>query len=269
MASPWRKPARKWPSRRAISTWFAEEAQQVYGALSRPLASAPPVGPQTAARRRGGDYAVELPRDVVTRKVAPALAAGCPVVLKPASATPLTALALAEILHEAGLASRRHKCGGRPAFEPTHRCLSGSRRSQDRVYGLDGGREGLDGPGGTAAQACRIELGGNAPSRGVWRDADLREAIEGAAAIKFMRVAEANPVSAPTASMCRRAWPPTLFPPSSTVCGPSRWGTACSPGSSGAPDQRSHAAQGRGLVQDAVAKGRRWPSVASACEHGS
>ena len=39
----------------------------------------------------------------MTRKIAPALAAGCPVVLKPASAPPLTALALAEIMHEAGL----------------------------------------------------------------------------------------------------------------------------------------------------------------------
>ena len=44
-----------------------------------------------------------FPATMVTRKIAPALAAGCPVVLKPASATPLTALALAEILHEAGL----------------------------------------------------------------------------------------------------------------------------------------------------------------------
>src|SRR5207302_1355802 len=44
-----------------------------------------------------------FPATMVTRKIAPALAAGCPVVLKPASATPLTALALAEILHEVGL----------------------------------------------------------------------------------------------------------------------------------------------------------------------
>src|SRR4029434_2724397 len=44
-----------------------------------------------------------FPSTMVTRKIAPALAAGCPVVLKPASATPLTALALAEICHDAGL----------------------------------------------------------------------------------------------------------------------------------------------------------------------
>ena len=43
--------------------WFAEEARGVWRDCPRPLASAPPVGPQTAARRRGGDYAVELPRD--------------------------------------------------------------------------------------------------------------------------------------------------------------------------------------------------------------
>jgi drug/metabolite transporter (DMT)-like permease len=84
--------------------WFAEEARRVYGAivpapvphkrlwvLKQPLGVVAAITPWN------------FPVTMVTRKIAPALAAGCPVVLKPASATPLTALALAEILHEAGL----------------------------------------------------------------------------------------------------------------------------------------------------------------------
>jgi succinate-semialdehyde dehydrogenase/glutarate-semialdehyde dehydrogenase len=84
--------------------WFAEEARRVYGAI------VPPPSPHTrlwVLKQPLGVVAAitpwNFPATMVTRKIAPALAAECPVVLKPASATPLTALALAEILHEAGV----------------------------------------------------------------------------------------------------------------------------------------------------------------------
>src|ERR671934_2374647 len=85
-------------------SWFAEEARRVHGEI---------VSPPVAEKRLwvmkqpmgvvGAITPWNFPATMVTRKIAPALAAGCSVVLKPASATPLTALALAEILHEVGL----------------------------------------------------------------------------------------------------------------------------------------------------------------------
>src|SRR6059036_2560000 len=84
--------------------WFAEEARRVAGEWipspqpgKRYWVLRQPIGPVAAITPWN------FPATMVTRKIAPALAAGCPLVLKPASATPLTALALAEILHEAGL----------------------------------------------------------------------------------------------------------------------------------------------------------------------
>ena len=60
-----------------------------------------------AGRCRGRDRALELPLNLASWKVAPALAAGCTVVLKPASETPLTALLLAQIAADAGLPAGR------------------------------------------------------------------------------------------------------------------------------------------------------------------
>lgn len=50
-----------------------------------------------------GDYAVEFPAAMITRKVGPALAAGCTMIVKPAEQTPFTALALAELAQQAGI----------------------------------------------------------------------------------------------------------------------------------------------------------------------
>src|SRR5688500_20026364 len=60
-------------------------------------------GDQAADRRVGDDHAWNFPNAMITRKAGPALAAGCPVVLKPASATPFSALALAELAERAGV----------------------------------------------------------------------------------------------------------------------------------------------------------------------
>jgi succinate-semialdehyde dehydrogenase / glutarate-semialdehyde dehydrogenase len=170
--------------------WFAEEARRVYGAivpapvphkrlwvLKQPLGVVAAITPWN------------FPATMVTRKIAPALAAGCPVVLKPASATPLTALALAALLHEAGLPAGvvnvivgKHSSPLAAVFV---------RHPQVRKIAFTGSTEVGKALMAQAAQQLKrvaFELGGNAPFV-VCEDADLHEAIEGAAAIKFMRVA--------------------------------------------------------------------------------
>jgi succinate-semialdehyde dehydrogenase / glutarate-semialdehyde dehydrogenase len=171
-------------------SWFAEEARRVYGAivpaplphkrlwvLKQPLGVVAAITPWN------------FPATMVTRKIAPALAAGCPVVLKPASATPLTALALAEILHEAGLPAGVVNVVVGKHSSPLAEVFV--RHPQVRKIAFTGSTEvGKALMAQAAPQLKRVafELGGNAPFV-VFEDADLHEAIEGAAAIKFMRVA--------------------------------------------------------------------------------
>ncbi len=91
--------------------WYAEEAKRAYGDIvpshaadKRLLVMRQPVGPV---------YAVtpwNFPAAMVTRKVAPALAAGCTVILKPAEQSPLTAIRLAELWVEAGGPRMRSRC---------------------------------------------------------------------------------------------------------------------------------------------------------------
>jgi len=170
--------------------WFAEEARRVYGAivpapvshkrlwvLKQPLGVVAAITPWN------------FPATMVTRKIAPALAAGCPVVLKPASATPLTALALAEILHEVGLPAGVVNVIVGKHSSPLAEVFV--RQPQVRKIAFTGSTEVGKALMAQAAQQLKrvaFELGGNAPLV-VCEDADLREAIEGAAAIKFMRVA--------------------------------------------------------------------------------
>src|SRR5919204_2671122 len=171
-------------------SWFAEEARRVHGEI---------VSPPVADKRLwvmkqpmgvvGAITPWNFPATMVTRKIAPALAAGCTVVLKPASATPLSALALAEILHEVGLPAGvvnvivgKHSSPFAEVFV---------RQPQARKIAFTGSTEVGKALMAHAAQQLKrvaFELGGNAPLV-VCEDADLREAIEGAAAIKFMRVA--------------------------------------------------------------------------------
>src|SRR5689334_17751963 len=84
--------------------WYAEEATRAVGAVSR----APASGARIVVQHKPAGVAVlvtpwNFPAAMATRKIGPALAAGCPVVLKPASDTPLTMLALMPILEEAGV----------------------------------------------------------------------------------------------------------------------------------------------------------------------
>ncbi|OLC12289.1 MAG: succinate-semialdehyde dehydrogenase (NADP(+)) [Candidatus Rokubacteria bacterium 13_1_40CM_69_27] len=169
--------------------WFAEEARRMtgewipspqpgkrYWVLHQPIGCVAAVTPWN------------FPATMVTRKIAPALASGCTVVLKPASATPLTALAIAEITRDAGLppgvfnvlTTNRSRLVGNELL--THPLI--------RKIGFTGSTDVGKGIMETAARQIKrlsFELGGNAPFI-VFDDADLEPAVDGAVAMKFLRV---------------------------------------------------------------------------------
>jgi len=169
--------------------WFAEEARRLAGEWvpspqpgKRYLVLRQPIGPVAAVTPWN------FPATMVTRKIAPALAAGCTVVLKPASATPLTALAIARITQEAGLprgvfnvlTTNRSRLVGNELL--THPLI--------RKIGFTGSTDVGKGIMEMAARQIKrlsFELGGNAPFI-VFDDADLKAAVEGAVAMKFLRV---------------------------------------------------------------------------------
>jgi succinate-semialdehyde dehydrogenase/glutarate-semialdehyde dehydrogenase len=169
--------------------WFAEEARRMTGEWipspqpgKRYWVLHQPIGPVAAVTPWN------FPATMVTRKIAPALAAGCTVVLKPASATPLTALAIAGIAEEAGLppgvlnvltTNRARLVGNELLAHPLIRKI-----------GFTGSTDVGKGIMEIAARQIKrlsFELGGNAPFI-VFDDADLQAAVEGAVAMKFLRV---------------------------------------------------------------------------------
>ena len=122
---------------------------------------------------------MELPDGDGTRKIGPAMAAGCSVVLKPASETPLTTLAIGAILHEpgcpAGVVNVRHHVG--PAVV-SERCSTTRRVRKLSFTGSTAvGRDLLHGAADRVV-SCSMELGGNAPFL-VFADADLDAAVDG------------------------------------------------------------------------------------------
>jgi succinate-semialdehyde dehydrogenase/glutarate-semialdehyde dehydrogenase len=172
--------------------WFAEEAKRVYGEMipsaradQRFLVRREPVGVVCAITP--WNYPVSM----ITRKVAPALAAGCTIVLKPAESTPLCAMAVFRILEEAGIpagvanlvtTSDPAPVGEAFCTDPRVRKLSftGSTEVGRRLYQA------------AAAQFKRVslELGGHAPFI-VFEDADPVHAAKGAAAVKFLNTGQA------------------------------------------------------------------------------
>ena len=168
--------------------WFAEEAKRVYGEVI----------PQTIANQRlivlkqpiGVAAAItpwNFPAAMITRKVAPALAAGCPVVVKPAEQTPLTALALAALAERAGFpAGVFNMVTGSAASAPL---IGGELTSNPGVRKLS--FTGSTEVGRLLMAQCAptlkklsLELGGNAPFI-VFDDADVDAAVAGAMASKY------------------------------------------------------------------------------------
>jgi succinate-semialdehyde dehydrogenase/glutarate-semialdehyde dehydrogenase len=166
--------------------WFAEEAKRVYGDVipapfsdRRYLVIKQPVGVVAAITPWN------FPIAMITRKCAPALAAGCPVVVKPAAATPLCALALADLAARAGFpkgvfnvvtTARAAEVGAELTGNPLVRKLSFTGSTEV-------GKQ-LIAQCADTVKKVSMELGGNAPFI-VFDDADLDAAVAGAMASKY------------------------------------------------------------------------------------
>ena len=165
--------------------WFAEEGRRVYGETipspatdMRLLTMRQPVGVCAAITPWN------FPLAMITRKVAPALAAGCTVVVKPAEATPLTALALAELAVRAGVpAGVLNVITGDPAQIGDMLCAHPTVRKLSFTGSTPVGRR-LMAQCAPTLKRLSLELGGNAPFI-VFNDADLDAAVEGALAAKY------------------------------------------------------------------------------------
>ncbi|ECH3815758.1 TPA: NAD-dependent succinate-semialdehyde dehydrogenase [Salmonella enterica] len=166
--------------------WFAEEGKRVYGeTIPCPL---PGRRISTIKQPVGVVAAItpwNFPNAMITRKVGPALAAGCTVVLKPAAETPLSALALAMLAEEAGVPAGvlnivpgldAAEIGGMLTRSPVVRKLSFT--GSTRIGKL------LMAQSAETVKKLSLELGGNAPFI-VFDDADLDAAVQGALAAKF------------------------------------------------------------------------------------
>jgi succinate-semialdehyde dehydrogenase/glutarate-semialdehyde dehydrogenase len=172
--------------------WYAEEAVRNIGANT----VAPSTGARILVHHKPAGIAVlvtpwNFPAAMATRKIGPALAAGCPVVLKPASDTPLTMLALMPILEEAGVpAGVVNVIPSRSSGKVVGAMLHDSRV---RVVSFTGstevGRKLLHEAADSIVKPA-MELGGNAPFI-VFDDADIDAAIDGAMIAKMRNMGEA------------------------------------------------------------------------------
>ena len=166
--------------------WFGEEAKRIYGqtipghmADKRITVIKQPIG--VAA----GITPWNFPNAMIARKVAPALAAGCAFVVRPASLTPLSALAMAKLAEEAGVpkglfsvvtSTSASEIGKEFCENPIVRKLTFTGSTEVGRILL---KQAAD-----QVMKCSMELGGNAPFI-VFDDADLDAAVEGAIACKF------------------------------------------------------------------------------------
>ncbi|WP_374324849.1 NAD-dependent succinate-semialdehyde dehydrogenase [Azonexus sp.] len=165
--------------------WFAEEGKRTYGesipspaSTTRLLVVKQPIGVCAAITPWN------FPLAMITRKVAPALAAGCTVVVKPAEATPLTALALAALAEQAGFpAGVFNVVTGQPAAIGGELCASPIVRKLSFTGSTAVGRL-LMAQCAPTVKKLSLELGGNAPFI-VFDDADVDAAVEGALAAKY------------------------------------------------------------------------------------
>jgi succinate-semialdehyde dehydrogenase/glutarate-semialdehyde dehydrogenase len=169
----------------AFLEWFAEEAKRVYGdtipghqpdkrivVIKQPIGVAACITPWN------------FPLAMITRKAGPAIAAGCTVVLKPASQTPFSALALAELAERAGIpkgvfnvvTGSASEIGGELTGNPIVKKLS--------FTGSTEVGKTLMAQCAATVKKLSLELGGNAPFI-VFDDADLDAAVEGAIASKY------------------------------------------------------------------------------------
>ena len=180
--------------------WYAEEAKRIYGDIipsnnssQRVLVMKQPIGVCAAITPWN------FPNAMITRKAAPALAAGCTFVIRPASQTPLSALAIGELAQRAGVPP-----GVFNVLTGSSRAIGGELTGNDTVkkFSFTGstevGRLLLAQCAGTVKKVS-MELGGNAPFI-VFDDADLSPAPSSPSS-----ATRARPASAPTGCTCRPA----------------------------------------------------------------
>jgi succinate-semialdehyde dehydrogenase/glutarate-semialdehyde dehydrogenase len=165
--------------------WFAEEGKRTYGeTIPSPQAHTRLLTIKQAVGVCAAITPWNFPLAMITRKVAPALAAGCTVVVKPAEATPLTALALAVLAEEAGLpAGVFNVISGDPQAIGGELCANPTVRKLSFTGSTAVGRQ-LMAQCAPSIKKLSLELGGNAPFI-VFADADLDAAVEGALAAKY------------------------------------------------------------------------------------
>jgi succinate-semialdehyde dehydrogenase/glutarate-semialdehyde dehydrogenase len=172
--------------------WFSEQAVRVSGRYQvntagqgRVIVMKQPVGPA---------YLItpwNFPAAMATRKIGPAVAAGCTMILKPASATPLSALAIAQILEEAGLpggvlnvvTSSRSSAVSKPLLDDFRL------RKLSFTGSTEVGQKLIE-QSAKQVLAVSMELGGNAPFL-VFDDADVGAALDGAMLAKMRNIGEA------------------------------------------------------------------------------
>ncbi|SUB24295.1 NAD-dependent succinate-semialdehyde dehydrogenase [Avibacterium avium] len=166
--------------------WFAEEAKRIQGDMlpsdksnHRLMAMKQPVGVVAAITPWN------FPNAMITRKSAPALAAGCAVVLKPAPETPLSALALAELASQAGLPKGLLNVIPTTQVVDVGKVLTESPIIRKLTFtGSTKVGKLLMAQSASTVKKLSLELGGNAPAL-VFDDADLDSAVEGVFASKF------------------------------------------------------------------------------------
>ncbi|HEX6733611.1 MAG TPA: NAD-dependent succinate-semialdehyde dehydrogenase [Azonexus sp.] len=165
--------------------WFAEEGKRTYGeSIPSPAANTRLLVVKQSVGVCAAITPWNFPLAMVTRKVAPALAAGCTVVVKPAEATPLTALALAVLAERAGLpAGVFNVVTGDPAAIGGELTASPIVRKLSFTGSTAVGRL-LMAQSAPTIKKLSLELGGNAPFI-VFDDADLDAAVEGAMIAKY------------------------------------------------------------------------------------
>jgi succinate-semialdehyde dehydrogenase/glutarate-semialdehyde dehydrogenase len=165
--------------------WFGEEAKRVYGDTIPPhlpgrriVVTKEPVGVCAAITPWN------FPAAMITRKAGPALAAGCPIVIKPATSTPYSAFAMAVLAERAGVPA-----GVLSVLTGSAKAIGGEMTSNPLVRKLtftgstEIGKQLMSQCAGTVKKVS-LELGGNAPFI-VFDDADLDEAVKGAIASKY------------------------------------------------------------------------------------
>ena len=165
--------------------WFAEEAKRIYGDTipghqkdKRIIVIKQPIGVTAAITPWN------FPSAMITRKAGPALAAGCTMVVKPASQTPFSALALAELAERAGIpkgvfsvvTGSAGEIGGELTANPVVRKITFTGSTEIGAKLMEQCAPGI--------KKVSLELGGNAPFL-VFDDADLDEAVKGAMQSKY------------------------------------------------------------------------------------